>query len=260
MADKVITINTPPAANYGRTPGGFARARDEWWSQQGQNDEAQDATTQGATWAQQQSQAQRGPQATENAALANREASGAGGHQAGAADLARRMAMGQSPSEAAYQLQRGLDLSSSMQGALGRSARGAGALATASANQQANTANLQQNAFSQGQALRAQEMATGRGLYGSLLGKQREQDAARLGMGNEMAQANAQYNDRYGVGMGNAAIALGQVGNQQAAQDFGYYQQGMNPVNAQTEAWQQYKAWLANAQKQKQAANIEELG
>lgn len=257
MASSTTYINVPPAANYGRSPDGAARARNEYWNQKDVNNPDQDAVRGGMSWMAGEANRQRGPQAVENAGLAGNEASGAGGHQSGSIGLARGLALGQGPSEAAYGLQRGLDMSSAAQTAIGRSARGGAALATAGANANANTANLQQNAFSQAGMLRAQEMATGRGLYGSLLGKQREQDQARIGMANEMGQFNAGLNDRYRLGMNAAALGMGEVANAQDQQDFAYYQGGMNPVNAQSEAWQQYQQWRAAAEKQKMANNSE---
>ncbi len=253
----MAVINVPGAAKYGRQAGGADIARDEWWGQQATNDGRQAANNSAFQWAQGQAAGGTGNQAQENAQLAGNEASGAGGHQANAQGLARAMAYGMSPSEGAYQLQAGLDSASRMQSAIGRSARGGAALATAGANQQANTANLQQNSYTQGGLLRAQEMAQGRQMYGQQLGQQREQDQARMGMANEMSQFNAQQGDKYRLGMGQAAIGLGQAGLGGQEVDFNYYQQGMNPVNAQTQAQQQYQQWLDSARRQAVSGNQE---
>lgn len=251
--DDYIRINVPPPAQYGRKPGGEVAARDEAWGMQAQNDPRQ-AANQDAMRFMQGGGGGAG-QAQENAGLANNYASGAGGNQQGSIQLARQMAMGQSPSAAAYQLQSGLDQSSQQQSAMARGARGGAALATAGSNAQANTANLQQNAFTQGQMLRAREMSQGAGMYSTLLGQQREQDTARLGMGNEMSQFNAGQRDKYSLGMQGAAIGAGQVGAGTNDLDFNSYQQGMNPINAQTQANQQYQQWLDSARRQAVAAN-----
>ncbi len=253
-----INIADTAAAVYGRTPGGAEDARNKWLGQMGANDAQQGQVAGGMGYANQQSQAPRGPQATENPLLAGNEASGANGHQAGAVGLAGSLARGQGPSQAAYQLQNGLNMASDMQTSLGRSGRGSAALATGVANTQANTANLQQNAYTQAGALKAQDMTTGRGLYGSLVGTQREQDTARIGQANEMGQYNAQANDQYALGMGNAALGFGQAGLAQSGMDLSNYQQGMNPVNAQTQAQQQQQAWRANSRKQAISNNIQE--
>ncbi len=255
MAD--VTINVPGAARYGRQPGGADAARDEWWAMQQANDGRQQQNLTATQWAQDQARVGTGNQAQENSQLAGNEASGAGGHQAGATGLARAMAYGMGPSEGAYQLQAGLDQASRMQTAIGRSARGGAAMATAGANQQANTANLQQNAYTNAGLLRAQEMAPGRSMYGQMLGQQREQDQARIGMANEMSQFNAGQKDRYRLGMGQAGLALGQAGMGGQEIDLNYYQQGMNPVNAQTQAQQQYQQWLDSARRQATAGNQE---
>lgn len=255
MAD--VTINVPGAANYGRTPGGANAARDEWWNQMSQNDGRQGANLDAQRWAQQQSVNGTGQQAQVDPRLAGNAGSGAAGNQAQATGLARSMAYGNSPSQAAYQLQAGLDSSSRQQQAMSRSARGGAALATAGRDGAANTSNLQQNAFSQAGLLRAQDMANGRSLYGSMLGQQREQSTALLGMQNEMDQFNAQQKDRYRLGMGQAGLQLGQVGNQQGELDLSNYQQGMNPVNAQTQAQQQYQQWLDSARRQSVSGNQE---
>lgn len=259
MANTIVLKRTP-AALYGRSPTGAEDARDEFWNQAGANDADQAGIRAGGAFAAgEAANAQtRGPMATENVQLANQAASGAGGHQQGAMGLARSMAMGQSPSEGAYQLQAGLDMGSQMQASMGRSARGGAALATGQANAQANTSNLQQNAFSQAGALRAREMAAGRGLYGSLAGQASEQDQARAGMANDMAQGNARRNDAYGLGAGAAQAGFADLGNQQSGQDLGYYQGGMNPINQQSDMYQQGQSWYANNQKTKVANNTQE--
>lgn len=255
MAD--ATINVPAAARYGRQPGGAEIARDAWWGQMAGNDARQEANTQAQQYAQQQSQTGTGQQATVDPRLAGNAGSGAGGNQQQAVGLARAMAYGNSPSVAAYQLQAGLDQASRQQQAMSRSARGGAALATAGRDGAANTSNLQQNAFTQGGLLRAQDMAQGRSMYGSMLGQQREQNSALLGMQNEMNQFNAQQQDKYRLGMGQAGLQLGQVGNQTGEQDLSNWQQGMNPVNAQTQAQQQYQQWLDSARRQATSGNQE---
>ncbi len=256
MADTVI--NVPGQALYGRNPAGASAARDEWWNDMGKNDAQQGMVQGGMGYANTQAQTPRGPQATENAGLANNEASGAGGHQQGAIGLAGTLARGQQPSAAAMQLQSGLNQASQQQSAMAAGARGSAGLATAGANMNANRSNLQQNAYAQGGMLRSRDMTQGRGMLNSMLGQQRDQDNARIGQANEFGQANADQNDKYALGMGAAATGLGEVGNAQANQDMLYYQGGMGPVDAQSEADQQRQRWLADANKQANAANLED--
>ncbi|MDD5374474.1 hypothetical protein [Acidithiobacillus sp.] len=254
--------STVDAAKYGGTPGqeGANIARDEAWKQTENNNAAQ-----GATWGAARDandsmygSGTRGPQAQENAGLANNEAGARYGHQNGAIGLAGSMARGNTPSQGAYQLQRGLDQGMAQQASMAGSARGGASLATAQSNQGYNNAAMQQNAFSAAGQLRASDMAQGRGLYGSLTTQQRQQDQERLGQANQMQQGNAARNDKFGLGMGNLANQFGELGNAQDQTDFGYDQMGMAPINDQFQAEQQRQEWLAGNRKTVANQNIQE--
>ncbi len=257
---KVITIHTPKAAQYGDEPGGEDKARQEWLDQMGANDAEQAGIASGMSYADKVA-ADPGkyrPNAEEDAGLAGQFSSGASGHQQGAIGLARSMASGQAPSQGAYQLQAGLTQGLAQQRAMAGSARGGAALATAGSNQGYNASNMQQNAYTAGGLLRSQDMAAGAGMYGTLAGQQREQAAARLGMGNEMAQFNAEGRDKYGLQMGQAGIGFGDAGNMAAGRDLSNYGQGMNPIKAQTEANQGGQSWKVNTKKTINANNAQE--
>ena len=260
----MATIKVPQQATYGRPagtqedPGGMGganKARDEWWAGQQNNNRDQRSLEEALPYASGEAARDRGPQAIENQGLSNNEASGAGGHQAGAIGLANTLARGQQPSQAAMQLQAGLNQSSDMQTSMGRSARGGAALAVGEQNAQNNIGGLQQNAWKQGGLLRSQDMAAGRGMLGTALGQQQAQDQQRIGQANQL---NSTQNDAYRRGMGNVGVARGDVANQQAGQDQAWYSGGMQPIEAQSEADQQRQRWLADAQKQKIAANEED--
>jgi hypothetical protein len=252
-----VRIGYTQAANYGNTPDGAVKARDEGLNRLGNNDVDQAAIQGGADYANGQAANGR-PGATMDPTAANNQASGANGNQAGAIELARRQAMGQSPSQGAYQLQAGLNQASRQQSALAAGARGSAALATGQANQQANTANLQQNAFAGAGMLRSQDMAAGRGLYGSLTGQQRTQDQGALGMANEFGQANQKAGDNYRLGMGQAGVAFGGVANAQQGSDFNNANNAMDPMYAQDDAHQDERVWDAEHRKQAAAANLED--
>ena len=256
-----IVLNTPAQAQYGRSPTGASDARDDWWNHAGDNNADQAAVQGGMGYANLQASGQGGTApAVENQGLVNNVAGGANGNQAGAVTLAQRLATGNGPSEAAYQLQHGLDQGVAQQRSMASSGRGFGALATGQAAGRENTANLQQNAFTQGGLLRSQDMTTGRGLLGTALSTQRDQDNAAIGQANDMSQFNATQADKNTLGMGQAGVALGDAGNAQNAQDLGYYNQGMNPVDAQSEADQAKQLWASQNQKQKAANNSQEFG
>lgn len=260
----------PFAAQYGRSTGtaedpygsGAERVRQAWWDRKKDNDAQQGMIEGGADYANQQAGLgqSRGPTAREDQGLSDQEASGANGHQAGAIGLAGTLARGQQPSVAAMQLQQGLNSATAQQTSMARGARGAAALAVANQNRQANTAALQQNAFTQGGLLRSRDMAAGRGMLGIGLGQQQAQDQQRLGIANQIGQDNAERNDKYALGMGEAAVGLGGVGNTLNQQDLGWHQGGMTSIEAQTEAEQQRKLWLIAARNQERARKIEENG
>lgn len=181
-----------------------------------------------ASWASGMARNQ-GPQAFENQQLSDNEATSRGYHQEGALNLALKGALGNQPSEAAYQLQSGLDKSIAGQNSFAGSARGAAGIANASANAGANVANLQNQAFTEAGRLRAQEIAGYTGMYGQLAGQQREQDQSRLGMGNAMSQFNAQNTTQRQLGFLGAANNSRQTGQ-------GWYGQMGNPYNQQLQA------------------------
>ncbi len=254
----MVDIHNSDTALYGREAGGAIKARDEWWKSMGNNDAQQEQMSGGMGFANGQAQTDRPDQAVENLKLANNEASGAGGNQQAALGLAGTLARGQQPSQAAYQLQSGLNQATAQQTAIGRSARGSAAIATAGADAAANRANLQQNAYTQGGMLKSQDMAQGRGMLASQLGTVRDQDNQRIGQANTISQYNGQANDAYKLGMGNAAVGFGDVANQQGGQDQQLYHQGMQPVIAQDSANQQHQVNSADIRKQAVNANEED--
>lgn len=201
-----------------------------------------------ADWANGQAQRDRGAMATENPELSQRETDSRYGDQAGALQLSREAAMGQAPSEAAMQMQLGLNQAAANQSSLAGSARGSAALATAQGNAAGQTAGLQNQAYLQGGALRAQEMANARGQYGQLSSQVRDQDLQRLGQGNQMSQYNAGLNDQYKLGMG-------QLGNQYGQQGLGWYQAAQNPYNQQAQMDLTREGMAADSYNQANAVN-----
>jgi len=186
------------------------------------------------------------------------QASGANGNQAAAIELARRQAMGLTPGAGVLSLQRGLQMGSQQQNAIAAGARGSAALATAQQDSAANKSNMQQNAFSGAGMMRSQDMAAGRGLYGTLTGQARAQDQQALGYANQFAQANQSAQDQYQLGMGNAAVGLGAAGVAQDQRDFTNTRNAFDPVYAQDDANQDGQTWDAAKRKQAVADNIED--
>lgn len=198
----------------------------------------------GQSWAQGEAQRDRGAQATENQYLSDQEAYSRGYDQNGALQLAREGAMGLAPSQAAYQMQAGLDRSLANQQAIAGGARGGAGIAMASANANASAANLQNQAYTAGGQLAAQEQQAYRQMYGDLANQQRAQDQNRLGMGNQMSQYNAGLNDQYRMGMG-------QLSNQYSQSGLGWYGAAQNPYDKQAQLDMQ--TGMANLDSQNQA-------
>lgn len=208
----------------------------------------------GMGWAQGESMRDRGATAVEDQELSDREAQSRYGDQAGSLMLAREAAMGQAPSQAAYLMQAGLDRSLANQQAMAGGARGAAGIALAQGNAQSNAAAVQNQAYTQAGAMRADEMAGARGLYGGLAGQQRQQDQNRLGMGNEMSRYNAGANDQYRMGMGQ--LGLGYYGASQRPYESQFggdvqmqgYRAGANQNQNQLD-WQKAQAAAAERNK-----------
>ncbi len=253
---KTVTLNTPRAANFDEIAGGSG-LQDEAYGRQSANDPTQGAMGAAGTYA--NGQAATGHAgALQSQQMANNQASGANGNQAGAIELARRQAMGQAPGAGVQQLQQGLNQASAQQSSMAAGARGSAGLATAQANAAANRSNLQQNAFGNAGMMRAQDMETGRGMYASLTGQQRQQAGMALGQGNDFNAANAQADDTYRLGMGNAAAGFGAIGNAANASDLNNIQNGLNIGYVQDDANQDHQGWIASNRKQIVAANTED--
>jgi len=137
-------------------------------------------------------------------------------------------------------------------------ARGSAALAVGQQNAMANKSNLQQNAFSGAGMMRSQDMATGRGLYGTLTGQARAQDQKALTAADEFGLADRKARDDYQLAFGKAAVGFGQVDNSGNNEDFINQRNSFDPIYAQDDANQDGRTWDAEKRKQATAANIED--
>lgn len=165
-------------------------------------------------------------------------AGGANGNRAGAIELARRQALGQSPGAGIQSLQQGLNQASQQQAAMASGARGAAALATGQANRLANTSNLQQQAFSGAGMMRSQDMAAGRGLYNTLSAQARGQAGEVLDESNKFNAANADQTNKTALGFANAATGFGNAANTTNQNILGAEVNAWDPVSAEDEARQ----------------------
>lgn len=168
-----------------------------------------------------------GAQGGENPYLSQYEADSRGLDQAGSLQLLREAAMGQSPSQAAYLMKQGLDQGLANQQAMMGGARGNAGIALAGGNAAANAGAMQNQAYTQAGALRANEMANAMNLYNQGANQMRAQDQNRLGMGNAMSQFNAGQTNQYQMGMGGLGAQYGNMANN-------WYQMGMHPYDQQS--------------------------
>ncbi len=209
-----------------------------------------------ANWWQKYAGTNHGPSVVENQQLSNNESATRGGDEAGALQLQREAAMGYAPSQAAYQMQDGLNQSLAAQQAMQGSARGNAGIAMASANAASNGAALQNQTYNQAAALRAQEMATARGMYGGLAGDVRTRDQSRLGMATDVDKFNATdaTNNRLGAGdlgakYGNLGLGYynGAVGANDAQNRINLGNRSLDVGNANTDADREQQRKIFNA-------------
>ncbi len=129
------------------------------------------------------------------------------GSQQDALGMMRDAAMGNAPSVAQLQQQRGMQDAMSSQLALAAGARGASGLAQAGYNAAGNVAALQRGGAMDASMLRANEMANARGAYGQMGTAMRGQDLGFYGQASNNAQSNGQ------LGLGYRQLGLqGQLG------------------------------------------------
>jgi hypothetical protein len=121
-------------------------------------------------------------------------------------------------------MQRGLDQGLASQQAQMGGARGAAGLALAGGNAMANSANMQNQAFTNAGQLRAGEMAQARDAYGDLATAVRAGDLSRLNTGNTMSSNNAGQRTNFNLGVGNVGAAYGNTG-------LGYYTEKGRPFS-----------------------------
>ena len=197
--------------------------------------------------------------ASEDKGLAGSEAASRYGDQNSAIGLAGTMARGSRPSAAAYQLQSGLNQGMAQQQSAAAGARGSAALATAGQRAADVSAGLQQNAYTQGRILKANEMSAGRSLYGNLTTQQANQDMERIGQGNAMNQFNAKQADAYQSGMAGLDVGFGQLNNAQNQTNQGAEQNGMHAMDQQAAIDRQRATWLAQARSQANANNADQV-
>lgn len=188
----------------------------------------------------------RGPQAVENAVLSNREAA-TRGEQGKMLDLSMRAAMGQAPSEAAYNQKLAMNKIGSGLAGMQGSAKGLASLGSAQSVGGAQAGELAgEEAFKAGMG-RSKEIGNAIGMYGSQAGQVRGQDLTRLGMSNQNNLFNTGLNNEWKVGNANLAAAQGGLGVSQDQMDQQWFGEYMKPTDIQFQLDQEMAAQEAGA-------------
>ena len=236
----------PGSADYGGGPG-MAKEYSDIAADHITDNDAQQASNAGALdTSVANMKGNRGPQAVENAALSNREAA-ARGEQGKMLDLSMKAAMGQAPSEAAYNQKLAMNkIGSGLAGMQGQ-ARGLSALTSAQGVGGAQAGELAgEEAFKSGMG-RSKEIGNAIGMYGSQAGQVRGQDLTRLGMSNQNNLFNTGLNNEWKVGNANLAAAQGGLGVSQDQMDQQWFGEYMKPTDIQFQLDQGMAAQEAGA-------------
>ncbi len=244
----------PGSADYGGK-GGVDLYRNQALSHMGDNDPQQASNESAMAASLKNMTTDRGPQVQEDPRLAGR-ADATRRNQLDALDLNRQAAMGNAPSEAAYQTQIGMnDVMSNQAGAMG-SARGLSAMGGAQGiGAQAAGQSASNLAMSGGMA-RSKEIGDALGMYGSMAGQVRGQDFNRLGISDQNGLANVRRNDDWKIGNANLLAGQGKLGINQGATDLAWRGEAMKPADKQFQYDQEIAAITAGADADAAGASI----
>ncbi len=174
----------PGSADYGGGPGMAGFYKDTAAAHIGDNDAQQAANSAALGNSVANMNGDRDPQAVENAALSGREAA-TRGEQGKMLDLSMKAAMGQAPSEAAYNQKLAMNKIGSGLAGMQGSAKGLAGLTGAQGVGGAQAGELAGDEAFKGGMGRSKEIGNAIGMYGSQAGQVRGQDLTRLGMSNQ---------------------------------------------------------------------------
>lgn len=210
----------PGAADYGGR-GGVEEYRQRGIAGGQRNDAEQQRNSGALAGSLTNMQGDRGQVYTEDKTLAGRAAS-TRDQQMSALELSRGAAMGQAPSEAAFQTRLGMnDVMATQAGAMG-GARGLAGLSGAQTQGGANASASAGNLGMAGGLARSKEIADAIGMYGTQAGTVREQDLDRLKQNSQNSQFNANLNDQWKLGNAQLAANQGRLGVSQGQTDLGW--------------------------------------
>lgn len=245
LKQNATTYINPGSADVGGYVGGGKDIHDVYEAESHGND-AQQASNKGALGQSLANMTGDREVLQENATLAGREADSRL-QQGRALDVQRDAALGNAPSEAAYQTQIGMnDIAAGQGGAMG-AARGLSALGGVQ-GVGAQTAGLAAgNLAMQGGMGRSGEIGKAIGMYGSSAGDMRSGDLGRVNQTNQMALTGQKLNDDWKLGNAGLAAKQGQLGIAQGQMDDAYYNAGNEPAMRQLGYDQEMNAIQAGA-------------
>ncbi len=249
------TYFNPGSANYGGSPDAASQYHDIAAAHIGDNDAQQAANSAALGNSVANMNGDRGPQAVENAALSGREAN-TRGEQGKMLDLSMKAAMGQAPSEAAYNQKLAMNKIGSGLAGMQGSAKGLAGLTGAQGVGGAQAGELAGDEAFKGGMGRSKEIGNAIGMYGSQAGQVRGQDLTRLGMSNQNQLFNTGLNNDWRVGNANLATAQAGLGVTQDQMDQQWFGESMKPADIQFQLDQEMAAQEAGAGLDKAAAQV----
>ncbi len=251
------TVVNPGAAEYGggHEGSGVDFYRNEALGHLGDNDALQASNRSAMANSLANMKGNRGPQNQENPNLVSR-GNATRNAQLGALDLDRQAALGNAPSEAAFQTRQGMnDIAGQRAGAVG-GARGLSGLTGAQGASSAGAGAAAGNLAAAGGMARSKEIGDAIGMYGSQAGSLHQQDFNRLGINDDLQMGNAQNNVNWKLGNANLATQQGQLGNAYGATDAGWQAQAMAPADKQFQYDQEIAAGMNGADADAAGAQI----
>lgn len=246
--------SSPGAAEYGGD-GGVEYYKEQARLGGMRNDAAQRGNSAALSGAIGNMTVDRGPQAVENNALVAREM-GNRDAQLSALNLSRDAAMGNAPSEAAFQTRIGMnDIMGQQSGNMG-SARGLAGLSGAQMSGSAAAGSSAGNLAMAGGLGRSKEIGDAIRMYGSQAGAVRSQDLARLKQNTSNGMFNADSNEAWKLGNAGLAQARGKLGLQMGQEDLAWKGEEMKGASKQFEYDQRMAAVEAGAEADSVAASL----
>ncbi len=247
--------SNPGSADYGGDPWAVADYTRRGKEGGQRNDEAQGQNQANMFSSLERATTDRGQVAQENPFLVQREAA-ARGEQLRGLDLSREAALGNAPSEAAFQTRLGMNDLAGQHSAQMGTARGLAGLSGAQTQGAAMGGNAAGNLAATGGLARSKEMGEAIGMYGSQAGDLTGQDLQRLEQNTKNSMFNAGLNDNWKLGNMQLAANQGKLGVSQGQTDYGWMEQQMDPTMKQFEYDQRMAALASGADADAVAASI----